>query len=62
MKRFGIAGSGKGSDGSNSAVTDLIVASIHKGAPDVRRLFFSSCAAKPALLYLYSVHIPHSLR
>ncbi|CAL5225601.1 g8452 [Coccomyxa viridis] len=34
LKRFGISDSGKGSGTASSAVTDIIVASIHKGAPD----------------------------
>ena len=38
LKRFGISDSGKGSGASSAAVTDIIVASIHKSAPDVSTL------------------------
>lgn len=50
LKRFGIAEGGKGAGKATSAVTDILVASIHKGAPDVSHSL-SSLTTDPALLH-----------
>ena len=62
LKRFGIAGSGKGSDSASNAVTDIIVASIHKGAPDVSLLHIIRSQACPAAIEILFCPVIHSVR